>query len=217
MGTLTIIALLLALVGRIPGTSAETSTCNTTLFKEWENKEYFGALRNDVKFWLYQAETQFKLPNKLALSLSRSACAKQFDLLYFYLAGRMGPIDIQHSYKTMCRLECIESDFIHQAALLASGCSCLELSTQPSDSSYHILGDFCSANTARLLCDRVGYCGVWGCRIDDFMCPRYEWDKKVVPFKGAGSCERGSAVRFSSLNLGILVAVGAVFLFNLVA
>lgn len=71
------------------------ATCNRTLYAEWEDIEYFGPLRNDLNFWLYQAETQFKLPNKLALSLSRAACSKRFDLLYFYLAGRMGPIDIQ--------------------------------------------------------------------------------------------------------------------------
>jgi hypothetical protein len=54
------------------------------------------------------------------------------------------------------------------------------------------------------------------------MCPRYEWNKKIVPFKGAGSCERGSAThsgygfRFSNLNVGLLVAVAVVFVFNLI-
>jgi len=27
------------------------------------------------------------------------------------------------------------------------------------------------------------------------MCPRYEWNKKHIPLKGIGSCERGAASR----------------------
>ena len=29
-------------------------------------------------------------------------------------------------------------------------------------------------NTAKLLCAKIGFCGVWTCSEDDFMCARYE-------------------------------------------
>lgn len=144
-----------------------------------------------------------------------SACVNDFDMLYYYLAGRIGPIDIQHSYKIMCREVCLASDELHQDAMAYSGCSCLELSTQESDQSWHIEGDFCLENTARLLCDRVGYCGIWDCRIDDFMCPRYEWNKKHIPLKGIGSCERGAAspsvATGTMLSSLLIVALTAAF------
>lgn len=170
--------------------------CNLTKWEIWKSELYTGELSTDPDFWRYQTKTDvIFLTNFLALELAVSACVNHFDLLFFYLAGRMGPVDLQHSYKTMCRTECLESDAIHQAALEYSGCSCLELSTQESDRSFHIEGDFCLHNTARMLCDRVGYCGIWDCRIDDFMCPRYEWNKKSIPFKGPGTCIRGSAAK----------------------
>lgn len=175
------------------GAQTTKSTCNREAYETWRQELYTGALVGDTTFWRYQTQRQFRLTNQLALELAVAACSKKFDLLYYYLAGRMGPIDIQHSYKTMCRDECLENDEIHEQAMAVSGCSCLELSTQPEDSSFHIEGDFCRHNTARMLCDRVGYCGVWNCRIDDFMCPRYEWNKKLIPFKGIGTCVRGAA------------------------
>jgi hypothetical protein len=198
----------------------ETSTCDLSAYQQWKNQEYIGPLASDASFWRYQTQRdEIKLTNFLAMELAVAACTKRFDLLYYYLAGKMGPIDIQHSYKTMCRDVCLESDAIHEAAMAASGCSCLELSTQETDPSYHIQGDFCRANTARLLCDRVGYCGVWDCRIDDFMCPRYEWNKKLIPFKGMGTCVRGAATRTNrasvTLTLGLsmlVVFVGAYIL-----
>jgi len=56
---------------------------------------------------------------------------------------------------------------------------------------------------------------IWDCRIDDFMCPRYEWDKKHIPLKGIGSCERGAAPRMSTpgsmFSTAILVGLTAVF------
>lgn len=187
------------------------STCDRAAYEAWRQELYTGALVGDPTFWRYQTQRQFRLTNQLALELAVAACSKKFDLLYYYLAGRMGPIDIQHSYKTMCRDECLENDVIHEQAMAVSGCSCLELSTQPHESSYHIEGDFCRHNTARMLCDRVGYCGVWGCRIDDFMCPRYEWNKKMIPFKGIGTCVRGAASPspngLSLMNVAVVVTM----------
>jgi hypothetical protein len=39
-----------------------------------------------------------------------------------------------------------------------------------------MLLQICKSNG--LVCDKLEFCGIWGCRLDDFMCPRYEWNKK---------------------------------------
>lgn len=190
--------------------------CNLQAYEQWKEEIYTGELATVDSFWIYQThQSSFPLKNGLAIQLAVSACVNDFDLLYYYLAGRVGPIDIQHSYKIMCRQVCTASDDLHEQAMAVSGCSCLELSTQPDDDSYHIEGDFCRENTARLLCDKIGYCGIWDCRIDDFMCPRYEWNKKYIPLKGIGSCVRGAAPRTSSASFvlsGAAIAVISAFL-----
>lgn len=180
---------------------ASTSSCDLTLFEEWKTTLYDGELLSDTNFWQYQTRPQLELTNWLALQLALKDCKRLFTHLYTYRAGRMGPITVQDSYKIMCRTYCLESDDLHQAAMEYSGCSCLELSTQSTEVSYTKEGDFCYHNSARLLCDMVGYCGVWNCRIDDFMCPRYEWNKKLIPYKGLGNCIRGSAFRYLNINL----------------
>eukprot|EP00981_Chlorochromonas_danica_P010370 scaffold3161_cov247-Ochromonas_danica.AAC.5 len=171
------------------------STCNLTRYQQWLNEEYSGVLASDSTFWIYQTQSQIVLNNFFALNLAVRDCTRMFQQLTYYRAGRMGPVTVQDAYKIMCRTYCLQSDEIHQKAMNVSGCSCLELSTQEDEVAYKVPGDWCSHNTARLLCDQVGYCGVWDCRIDDFMCPRYEWNKKVIPYKGPGTCVRGSASR----------------------
>ena len=175
------------------------STCDLSAYNRWKNQQYFGVLSTDSSFWIYQTQPQIVLTNGLALDLSHTFCNRLFLSLYYYRAGRMGPINIQDSYKIMCRPYCLEMDNLHQEAMATSGCSCLELSTQPDDPSYTAPGDWCTQNSARMLCDIVGYCGNWDCRIEDYMCPRYEWNKKMIPYKGPGNCIRGSASRRWSL------------------
>lgn len=170
--------------------------CNVTLYKLWKQETYFGELSSDSNFWRYQTQPQIVLTNELALELSLRGCKRLFSSLYHYKAGRMGPITIQDAYKIMCRPYCLENDNLHQQAMAASGCSCTELSTPPDDVSYTKEGDWCYHNTGRLLCDMLGYCGIWNCRLDDFMCPRYEWNKKYIDYKGPGTCVRGSAARW---------------------
>ena len=170
-------------------------SCNVTLYKSWRAEQYLGYLSTDPNFWRYQTQTQFVLTKGLALELVVAKCTDKFKLLYEFKAGRSGPIDIQHSYKSMCSDVCIEADRMSLEALTISGCSCEDLSTQPSSPYYKRAGDWCESNSARLLCNTVGYCGVWNCRIGDFMCPRYEWNKKYVLLKGPGTCNRNSASR----------------------
>lgn len=181
-----------------------TSTCNLTRYKEWLNERYIGVLSADSEFWMYQTQPQIILNNFFALNLAVRGCQRKFESLYLYRAGRMGPVTVQDAYKIMCREYCLESDNIHELAMNITGCSCLELSTQSDEISYTMEGDWCRHNTARMLCDMIGYCGVWNCRIDDFMCPRYEWNKKVIPLKGPGTCIRGAGFRsFSTLSPGL--------------
>ena len=99
-------------------------------------------------------------------------------------------MDPQNAWKSMCHMFCKYSDQMHFDAMCYSGCSCLQLSTQKRDDSWTRDGDWCSHNSARMLCDILGFCGNWECRIDDFMCPRHEYNRKIIPLKGYGSCVR---------------------------
>jgi hypothetical protein len=199
----------------------QESTCSAAAYATWQSDPYTGILKSDENFWRYQTQEtdEFFITNGLAIELAVASCKNRFDLLKFYKAGRSGPIDIQNVYKVMCKTDCIEADSLHEEAMTASGCSCLELSTQPSSVSYHVEGDWCEENTARMMCSMVGFCGVWDCRIDDFMCPKYEWYKKNIALKGPGSCVRNSATSLISrdsfrFSLGLVVFV-TMFIFFL--
>lgn len=168
--------------------SSTPSTCNLTLYEQWANERYVGILSSDVDFWIYQTQPQVVLTNGLALQLVVIFCKRQFSHLYFYKAGRSGPITIQDAYKPMCSSYCLQSDLLHQRAMTVSGCDCVELSTQESADSFTTRGNWCSHNSGRLLCEMVGYCGVWECDLSDFMCPRYEWNKKQIAYIGPGTC-----------------------------
>lgn len=168
------------------------ASCNLTLYQQWANERYVGVLSADVDFWIYQTQPQVVLTNGLALQLVVIYCKRQFTHLFYYKAGKSGPVTIQNAYKPMCSSYCLQSDLLHQRAMEVSGCDCLELSTQPSADSFTSSGDWCSHNSGKLLCDMLGYCGVWDCDISDFMCPRYEWNKKQIAYIGLGTCTSGA-------------------------
>lgn len=193
-------------------TTTSSDTCNLTSYTVWSRQKYVGILSSDTTFWIYQTQPQIVLTNGLALQLVVIFCKRQFNHLYLYKAGLSGPITLQDSYKPMCSKYCLQSDILHQAAMTASGCSCLELSTQSTDSSYTAEGDWCSQNSARLLCDLIGYCGVWRCDLSDFMCPRYEWNKKKIPYIGLGSCS--SAMKTVKPMLWNVLLVFVLFIFT---
>jgi hypothetical protein len=194
--------LLLVLMSAAPTARA---ACNKTAYKEWKTQLYSGQLASNPLFWRYQTQSFFQLKNELALELVVADCTSQFTNLITYLSGRSGPVDAQHAYKAMCSDYCLEADRLSMEALTLTGCSCLDLSTAPSSSFFTKVGDWCDHNTARLLCDILGFCGVWNCRIDDYMCPRYEWDKKIIDLKGPGNCNRNSVGRNHSFSLLIYV------------
>jgi hypothetical protein len=189
--------------------------CNVSKYTyDWSLATYQGKLRTDSDFWRYQKQTKFVLTNGLALQLAYSKCKAYMRNLIVWKAGRFGPIDDIHTRDVMCNKYCLESDRIHQEAIETSGCSCLALSTQPDESSYISPGDWCRHNSARLQCDDLGFCGYWDCRIDDFMCPRYEYNKRYILFAGKGNC-KNSGSKFSQPSLfsfSLFISIGLVVL-----
>jgi hypothetical protein len=181
------------------------AVCAPDLYEKWKMLKYTGALANQPSFWRYQTQVTFVLTKGLALDLAVAACKDKLELLREFLSGRSGPVQVQYAYKAMCTAECLQNDVMHQDALRYTGCSCTDLSTQAPkprgqnedersylsrtrNSSYHVPNDWCMQNSARMLCKQLGFCGLWNCKVGDFMCPRYEWNKKNIPLKGKGSC-----------------------------
>ena len=217
------------------------AVCAPELYEKWKMLKYTGALANQPSFWRYQTQITFVLTKGLALDLVVAACKDKLNLLREFLSGRSGPVQVQFAYKAMCTTECLQNDVMHQDALKYTGCSCADLSTQPPmprgpneneraylartrNSSYRVPNDWCMQNSARLLCKQLGFCGVWNCKVDDFMCPRYEWNKKNIPLKGKGSCIKNKELKSAagprhraglgvSMSWGTLLAVVVMTIF----
>ena len=184
-------------------------SCNITKYTVWRSNYYANpALANNVNFYKYQKVPGMKLLNGLALDLVTQACTSQFKTLYIYQTGKTGPVSSQNSFDAMCSSYCLENDYLHQQAMTTSGCTCLELSTQPNDPTYRFPGDFCLKNSARQLCNIIGTCGSWNCKLKDFMCPRYEYNKQYIKLRGVGStCFSNSANLNFSMNITLYVTI----------
>lgn len=169
---------------------ATPKICDKELYYQWRLLKYEGYLATEPSFWRYQAQSQFQLTNGLALDFAVQKCKAKLENLKDFRTGRHGPVDPQNAWKSMCHMFCQYSDQIHYDALCYSGCTCMTLSTQRNEPSWTKDGDWCSHNSARMLCETIGFCGIWECKIDDFMCPRHEYNKKVVSLKGYGNCDR---------------------------
>lgn len=112
--------------------------------------------------------------------------------------GQHGPVRTEYVYDVMCSDFCIESDDLHKEAMEISGCNCLELSTDEDSPSWHIHGDWCHHNSARMMCKIINYCGIWDCDLGDFNCPRYEYNQIYVKLRDRyGDCSSGTALRAS--------------------
>lgn len=126
---------------------SEVSSCNSTLYDGWYQSSYSGALTQDLTgFWLF---SDAELTNGQALEVVSSTCLVMMSTLRLDRAGRNGPVADKYIYDIMCADECILSDSLREEAMTFTGCTCLELSTQPADPTYHSLGDWCRANTGR--------------------------------------------------------------------
>ena len=133
--------------------------CNVSNYNVWRSHSYSGFLTSDKAFWLYGPRSTVVLSNGLALDMVSRSCKQELLNLYIFAAGQSGPISMQESYDAMCSNYCLESDRIHMEAMTYTNCDCYQLSTPSTSLSYHIKGDFCLQNSARVLCKTIGYCG----------------------------------------------------------
>ena len=226
-------ALLLVLIGiacpqNIKQTSITGDVCNLQAWEDWALKD------NMLRF--------------------ENQCRVALNALRLNIAGGHGPVKEEDVYEVMCSPECTLSDDLHQQIMEESKCNCKQLSTVYSN----LDADFCSANSARMLCkqykplkamgtrmmgeqdnlwakvrpggkivfdqippsDKFTYidairignwynkkesskgsietCGDWNCPLDDFMCPRYEWNRKWI-------CDDASALSLS--RVVVLISV----------
>lgn len=130
-------------------TSADVAVCNVTLYDGWYESSYSGALTEDLTdFWLF---SDAELTNGQALEVISSTCLVMMSTLRLDRSGRSGPVADRYIYDVMCADECVLSDMLREEAMLSTGCTCLQLSTQPTDATYHTPGDWCRANSGRYL------------------------------------------------------------------
>ena len=174
--------------------------------------------------------------NRAQMEEKENICRVALNKLRLDIAGKHGPVREEDIYEVMCSSECRDSDTMHEQVMADSHCTCRELSSTYSN----LEADFCSANSARMLCkqyqplknmgtrvmdtrdnlwqgvnsggkiqlkqfrpsQKFGYidavrisnwyghkvsskgsmeiCGQWNCPLEDFMCPRYEWNRKWI-------------------------------------
>jgi hypothetical protein len=178
--------------------------CNTTRYDIWASQTYEGPLLDETRFWIF---SNAPLNQARAMEQASKHCRRRLEQLRLDRAGRHGPVQDKYIYDQMCSTECIGSDAIRREALEYSGCGCLDLSTPESHPSFTIEGDWCRANTGRLLCEVFGQCGVWNCALGDFMCPRFEYNKYAVLHRGPGSCISGAGKLEGALSALALIAI----------
>ena len=126
--------------------------------------------------------------------------------------GSQSLLNADH-HDTMCMKYCHASDYLRSDAIKTSECSCLELSTGKDEISYTTEGDFCLQNSGYLLCEQVDELNTCkDCELEDFMCPRREYDKIEIPLKGFGDeCNASLMLQCS----GLLLSVAYVATFSL--
>ena len=88
-----------------------------------------------------------------------------------------------------------------------TGCRCMDLSTPKNSPFYRVEGDFCLENSARLLCDTLGWCGDWGCDLEDFMCPSHNFRRGYFLGYGYGDCSAAFKGALGGPSLAVLAAV----------
>lgn len=127
--------------------SAGGTACNVTLYNGWYQYPYFGTITFDLTdFWLF---SDAELTNGEALEVVSSTCLVMMTTLRLDRAGRNGPVADKNIYDVMCADECVLSDYLREEAMAFTGCTCLQLSTQTGDPTYHTAGDWCTANSGR--------------------------------------------------------------------
>lgn len=133
--------------------SLPVELCNASSYNEWYDSPYSGPLTEDLTdFWLF---SDAALSNGQAMEVVSSSCLLMLSTARLDLAGRNGPLPDKHVFDIMCAQECTSSDALREEAMTTSGCTCLELSTQSSDPAYHLVGDWCRANSGRCVRNEI--------------------------------------------------------------
>lgn len=185
-----------------------SDVCNMTAWHKYLQRTYSDERTRDLRtsslgnqkdvffaFWgvrdIFFSDDAYTMTNEYAMERSAEYCKLAIHDLTVDRSGAQGPIEDYWLYNAMCSDFCIESDLLHLEALELSACTCLEVSTP-------MTADICLKNSAAILCAEYGHCGVWKCPIDDFMCPRYEYNTKSVKFRGPGNCLSGATSLYSA-------------------
>jgi hypothetical protein len=218
--------------------STHLLTDNTFLSLETLRKRLLDIQRSDAKAWQImnfdfgsKREEFIELysgrrPNTLELSMGEAMelstvwCEEELDKIWKDIAGGHGPPSNISVHDAMCASYCIASDSLRSQGMEASGCDCLELSTQNSSMSFKIEGDFCRKNSAAILCSDVAaghaMCSkTKGCEFNDFSCWRMNYDMIEVPSRGFGNECISSACTLSSLFSLSSIALALVYLVRL--
>ena len=108
-------------------------------------------------------------------------------------------------HDAMCDRYCLSSDLLRNSAMEASQCDCMELSTQNTSNSFTKAGDFCTTNSAFMLCNnnnhKIQMCNdAVKCDLSDFECPRLHYDMIQVETRGFGKECASTASALSSLS-----------------
>lgn len=174
--------------------------CNLTRFHEWYESDYIElaeitnertSVTRGAGFWGITESlvyTDYQPSYGIVMDKAAKVCRQSLEQLRGDLAGRHGDVHAYDVHNGMCSDACVDSDVLRIEAMRQSGCDCLELSPDETDVNYSVRGEFCRQNSGRILCDELEICGVWDCRLGDFMCPRHEYNKGHTRFQGLGDC-----------------------------
>ena len=212
---------------------ANSTECSLTTYNQWyespyedaaqaniiesELMTYYSIRRDEAKTWeimeFDKTQLDFRrgrgsISNGQAMELSTEWCRSGLASLLTELAGGHGPVSDQNLHDTMCNY-CYLSDDLRNIAMNVSSCDCLQLSTVPEDLAYIREGDFCWKNSGYLLCEAFPKrCSQEDCLLNDFTCPRREYDAIHVPLKGLG----GECSDASILHSPMFLAIALLFL-----
>mmetsp|Transcript_17698 Transcript_17698/g.36736 ORF Transcript_17698/g.36736 Transcript_17698/m.36736 type:complete len:253 (+) Transcript_17698:197-955(+) len=189
---------------------APSPDCNMTLYNTWLKETY------DNRFPLEKPvkSTQrpifdglaydlggVKITNEFAIDLLGTKCKQYLKAIDVGLAGKHGPVPDQAIWDVMCTEYCNYNDLLREFIIKKSGCTCMDFSTKSHEIGYSRPGDWCRMNSGKILCEELGRCGVWECQLEDFSCPRQEYNTINVELRGFATATAG-------------VCAGVVGLFN---
>eukprot|EP00937_MAST-01D_sp_MAST-1D-sp2_P001628 g1628.t1 len=88
-------------------------------------------------------------------------CRVALNKLRLDIAGGHGPVKEEDVYEVMCSPECTLNDALHEQIMSDSKCTCRQL----SETYSNLEADFCSANSARMLCKQYRPLHAMGTRV----------------------------------------------------